>query len=179
MRIESGCAACGLPADCAKEVELKEFHGANAGKITGFGAKVPTFEFQNGGLDTEKLKFKVMDKLHKPFVAAGKIVATNNRIVLQEERRGGSYIESLTTNRHERKDEQEITTEACAIRSNLPKRQAGPSVSLGNAATISDDMEMGTLPQGMGTPELDSRMGTSDGSSGLRMGTPAQPQQMM
>ena len=107
LTIDSGCAACGLPPNAAAEVSMQELSGppqeyiaANAEKIRELGLKTPTLKFQNG--DVESLKFRVMDKLHKPLVAASKVVAANNRIVLQPEKHGGSYIEDLTTKRRKR-----------------------------------------------------------------------------
>ena len=107
MTIDSGSAVCGLPKDSAEEVEMeeligpaKEYLAANAESIAELGAKTPTLEFQNG--DVERLRFKVMDKLHKPLVAASKVVNAGNRVVLQQERHGGSYIENLKTSRRKK-----------------------------------------------------------------------------
>ena len=43
-----------------------------------------------------------MDKLHKPLVAACKVVAAGNRIVLQPENQGGSSIEDVLSKRRKR-----------------------------------------------------------------------------
>ena len=43
-----------------------------------------------------------MDKLHKPLVAACKVVAAGNRIVLQPENQGGSFIEDVHSKRRRR-----------------------------------------------------------------------------
>ena len=43
-----------------------------------------------------------MDKLHKPLVAACKVVAAGNRIVLQPENQGGSFIEDVRSKRQKR-----------------------------------------------------------------------------
>ena len=43
-----------------------------------------------------------MDKLHKQLVAACKVVATGNRIVLQPESQGGSFIEDVRPKRRKR-----------------------------------------------------------------------------
>ena len=40
-----------------------------------------------------------MDKLHKPLVAACKVVAAGNRIVLQPENQDGSIIEDVRSKR--------------------------------------------------------------------------------
>ena len=66
----------------------QEYIAANAEKIRELGFKTPTLKFQNG--DVQNLKFGVMDKLHKPLVAACKVVAVGNRIVMQPENQGGS-----------------------------------------------------------------------------------------
>ena len=43
-----------------------------------------------------------MDKLHKLLVAACKMVAAGNRIVLQPENQGGSFIEDVRSKRRKR-----------------------------------------------------------------------------
>ena len=43
-----------------------------------------------------------MDKLHNPLVAACKVVAAGNRIVLQPEDRGRSFIEDVRSKRRKR-----------------------------------------------------------------------------
>ena len=48
------------------------------------------------------LKFSVIDKVHKPLVAACKVVAAGNRIVMQPENQGGSYIEDVRSKRRKR-----------------------------------------------------------------------------
>ena len=63
------------------------------------GLKTPTLRFQNG--DMQSLRFSVMDVLHKPLVAASKIVAAGNRIVMQSASRG-SVVEVLGTKRRKR-----------------------------------------------------------------------------
>ena len=75
----------------------QEYIVANAEKIRGLGFKTPTLKFQNG--DVQNLKFSVTDKLHKPLVAACKAVAACNRIVLQLENQGGSFIEDMCSKR--------------------------------------------------------------------------------
>ena len=57
-------------------------------------------KFQNG--DVESLKFSVMDKLHKPLVVACMVVAAGNRIVLQPENQGGSFIEDVRSKHRKR-----------------------------------------------------------------------------
>ena len=71
----------------------QEYIAAHGEKIREIGFKYPTFKFQN--VDVQNLKFSVMDKLHKPLVAACKVVAAGNRIVLQPEKQGGSFIEDM------------------------------------------------------------------------------------
>ena len=70
---------------------LQEHITANAEKIRELGFQTSALKFQNG--DVQNLKFSVMDKLHKPLVAACKVVAAGNRIVMQPENQGGSFIE--------------------------------------------------------------------------------------
>ena len=65
----------------------QEYIAANAEKIRELGLKTPTLRFWN--VDVQNLKFSVMDRLHKPPVAACKVVAAGNRIVLQPESQGG------------------------------------------------------------------------------------------
>ena len=55
----------------------QEYIAANSEKIRELGFKTPTLKFQNG--DLQNLKFSVMDKLHKPLVAACKVVAVGNK----------------------------------------------------------------------------------------------------
>ena len=43
-----------------------------------------------------------MDRLHKPLVAACKVVAAGSRIVMQPESHGGSFIEDVGTKRKKR-----------------------------------------------------------------------------
>ena len=52
--------------------------------------------------DVQNLKFSVMDNLHKPLVAACKVVAAGNRIVLQPENQGGSFVEDVRSKRRKR-----------------------------------------------------------------------------
>ena len=66
----------------------QEYMSANAQKI--------------GDGDVQNLKFSVMDKLHKPLVAACKVVAAGNRIVLQPENQGGSFVEDVRSRRRKR-----------------------------------------------------------------------------
>ena len=49
----------------------------------------------------QNLKFSVVDKLHKPLVAACKVVAPGNRIELQPENQG-SFIEDVRSKRRKR-----------------------------------------------------------------------------
>ena len=58
----------------------QEYIAANAEQIRELGFKTPTLKFQDG--DVQNLKFSVMDNLHKPLVAACKVVAA----VLQPEK---------------------------------------------------------------------------------------------
>ena len=97
LTIHSGCAACALPVGVASAVGMQElsrtfgeYIAANAEKIRELGFKTPTLKFQNG--DVQNLKFSVMDKLHKPLVAACKFVAAGNRIVLHPENQGGWFL---------------------------------------------------------------------------------------
>ena len=105
--IDSGCAACALPEGVASVVGMQdlnrtpqEYIAANAEKIRELGFKTPTLKFQNG--DVQNFKFSVMDKLHKPVVAVCKVVAACNRIVLQPENQGGSFIEDVRSKRRKR-----------------------------------------------------------------------------
>ena len=107
LTIDSGCAACALPVVVASAVGMQElsrtpqkYIAANAEKIRELGFKTATLKFQNG--DVQNLKFSVVDKLHKPLVAARKVVAVGNRIVLQPENQGGSFIEDVRSKRRKR-----------------------------------------------------------------------------
>ena len=107
LTIDSGCAACALPVGVASTVGMQELNrtpqeyiAANAEKIRELGFKTPTLKFQNG--DMQNLKFIVMDKLHKPLVAACKVVAAGNRIVMQSENQGGSFTEDVRSKRRKR-----------------------------------------------------------------------------
>ena len=107
LTIDSGCAACALPVGVASAVGMQELDrapqehlAANSEKIRELGFKTPTLKFQNG--DVQNLKFSVMEKLHKPLVAACKVVAAGNRIVLQPENQGGSFIEDVRSKRRKR-----------------------------------------------------------------------------
>ena len=75
----------------------QEYVAANAEKIRELRFKTPALKFQIG--DVQNLKFSVVDKLHKPLVAACKVVAAGNRIVLQPENQGGSFIEDARSKR--------------------------------------------------------------------------------
>ena len=96
MTIDSGCVACALPVGVASAIGMQQLNRtlqeyiANAEKIRELGFKTPTLKFQNG--DVQNLKFSVMDKLHKPLVAACKVVAAGDRIVLRPENQGASFI---------------------------------------------------------------------------------------
>ena len=88
LTIDSACAACALPVGVASTVGMQEPTELlkstllqTLRKIRELGFKTPTLKFQNG--DVQNLKFSVVDKLHKPLVAACKVVVANNRIVLQ------------------------------------------------------------------------------------------------
>ena len=99
LTIDSGCAACAWPVGVPSTVGMQELNrdpreyvAANAEKIRELGFKTPTLKCQNG--DVQNLKFGVMDKLHKPLVAACKVVAAGNRIV-QPENQGVSFSEDV------------------------------------------------------------------------------------
>ena len=105
--IDSGCAACALPVGVASAVGMREltrdpqeYIDANAERIRELGFKTPTLKFQNG--DVQSLKYSVMDRLHKPLVAASTVVAAGNRIMLQPEAQGGSYIDDVRSKRRKR-----------------------------------------------------------------------------
>ena len=107
LTIDSGCAVCALPVRVASTFGMQElnripeeFIAANAEKIGELGFKTPTLKFLNG--DVQNVKFSVMDKLHKPLVAACKVVAAGNRIVLQPKNQGGSFIEDVRLKRRKR-----------------------------------------------------------------------------
>ena len=79
LTIDSGCAACALPVGVASAVVMQELNrtpqehiAANAEKMRELGFKTPTLKFQNG--DVQILKFSVMDKSHKPLVAAARLL---------------------------------------------------------------------------------------------------------
>ena len=104
LTIDSGCAVCALPVDVTSTVGMQELNrtpqeyiAANAERIRELGFKTLTLKFQNG--DVQNLKFSVMDKLQKPLVAACKVVAAGNRIVLQPD---GSFIEDVRSKRRKR-----------------------------------------------------------------------------
>ena len=107
LTIDSFCAACALLVGVASSIGMQEWDrtlrehiAANGEKIRELGFKIPTLKFQNG--DVQSLKFSVMDKPHKPLVAACKVVAAGNRIVLQPENQGGSLIEYVRSMRRRR-----------------------------------------------------------------------------
>ena len=107
LTIDPGCAACAFPVGVASAIRMQELDrtpqehiAANSEKIRELNLKTPTLKFQNG--DVQSLKFSVMDKLHKPLVAACKVVAAGNRIVLQLEKQGGSFIEDVRSKRRNR-----------------------------------------------------------------------------
>ena len=118
---------------------LREYIAANAEKIRERGFKTPTLKFQYG--DLQNLKFGVVDKLHKPLVAACKDVAADNRIVPQPESQGGSFIEDESSKRKKRIFERsgvhglpcwvvkQNTQKRLALGQVVPKRAAGLSVS--------------------------------------------------
>ena len=96
--VADGCCICSL--DARVEQSPQEYIAAHAEKIRELGFKTRTLKFQNG--DVQNLKFSVMAKLHKPLVAACKVVAAGNRIVLQPESRGGSFIEDVCSKHRKR-----------------------------------------------------------------------------
>ena len=105
--MDSGAPVCALPEVCCRNVKFEassdagmQYTAANGEFITETGVKVPTLAFQDG--DVESLRFRVTDKVHKPLVAASKIVAAGNRVVLQPESEGGSYIQSLSTKKRKK-----------------------------------------------------------------------------
>ena len=107
LTIDSGCAACALRVGVASAIGMQELNrapqeyvAANGVKIREIGFKTPTLKFQNG--DVQNLKFSVVENLHKPLVAACKVVAAGNRIVLQPQNQGGSFIEDVRSKRRKR-----------------------------------------------------------------------------
>ena len=106
LTIDSGCVACALPVGVASAIGMQQLsrtaqeYIANAEKIREIGFKTPTLKFQNG--DVHNLKFSVMDKLHKPLVAACKVVAAGDRIVRQPENQGASFIKGVRSKRKKR-----------------------------------------------------------------------------
>ena len=101
LTIDSGCAACALPVKCCihssdarvEQNSSRVHDAANAEKFRELGFTIPTLKFQTS--DVWNLKFSVKDKLPKPLVAACKVVAAGNRIVLQPRNQGGSFIEDV------------------------------------------------------------------------------------
>ena len=73
LTICSGCAAIALPLGVASAVGMQGLNRTPHEKIRELGFKTPTLNFQNG--DVQNLKFSVMDQVHKPLVAACKVVA--------------------------------------------------------------------------------------------------------
>ena len=106
LTIDSGCVACALPVGVASAIGMQQLNRppqeyiANAEKIRELGFKTSIPKFQNG--DVHNLKFSVMDKLHKPLVAACKVVAADDRIVLHPENQGASFIEGVRSKRKKR-----------------------------------------------------------------------------
>ena len=106
LTIDSGCAACALPVGVASAVGVqelddpREYIAANAERIRELGFRTPSLKFQNS--DVQSLKFSVMAKLNKPLVAAIKVVAAGNIIVLQPEDQGGSFFEDVRSKRRKR-----------------------------------------------------------------------------
>ena len=108
LTIDSGCAACALPVGVAAAVGMQvldrvpqEYIAANAEKIRELGFKTPTLKNQNG--DVQNLKVSVMDKLHKPLVAACKVIAAGNRrSCSSQKKQGGSFIEEMRSKRRKR-----------------------------------------------------------------------------
>ena len=106
LTIDSGCVACALPVGVASAIGMQQLNRppqeyiANAEKIRELGFKTSILKFQNG--DVHNLKFSVMDKLHKPLVAACKVVAADDRIVLHPENQGASFIEGVRSKRKKR-----------------------------------------------------------------------------
>ena len=78
----------------------REHIAANAERVRELGFKTRTLKFQNG--DVQSLKLSVMEKLHEPLVAASKVVAPGNRIVLQPEDQDGSFLEDVRSERRKR-----------------------------------------------------------------------------
>ena len=69
-----------------------------------------------------------MDKLHKRLVAACKVVAAGNRILLQPENQGGSFIEDVRSKRWNRIFERNgVYVLPCwLVKQNFQKRLAFP-----------------------------------------------------
>ena len=104
LTIDSGCAACALPV---------------GQRIRELGVKTPTLNFQND--DVQSLKFSIMDKLQKP----SKVVAASNRIVLQPEDQGGSFLENVRSKRRKRIFERNgVYVLPCWVKGNSQKRLA-------------------------------------------------------
>ena len=159
LPIDSGCAACALPVGVASAVGMQqlnrtpqEYSAANAEKVRERGFRTPTLKFQNG--DVRNLKFSVVDKVHTLLVAACKVFAAGNRIVLQTENQGGSFIEDVRSKRKERiferngvyvpvLDRQANFTKAVgASGRDVPKRPAGLSVSPVTSARTNMDLKV-------------------------------------
>ena len=98
LTIDSGCAACALAVGVASAVGMPMLN--RTARVDCCKCREDsrawiqdshTVKFQIG--DVQNSKFSVMDKLHKPLVAACKVVAAGNRIVLQPENQCDSFIE--------------------------------------------------------------------------------------
>ena len=75
------------------------------------------------------LKFIVKDKLHKPLVAACKVVAAGNRIVMKPENQGGSFIEDVRSKRRKRIFERnEVCVLPCWVVKQNSQRRLAPLV---------------------------------------------------
>ena len=107
LTIDSGCAACALPVGVASAVGMQELDtapqehtAANAKNIWELG--VEDSDTQISEWRCAEFEVQCMDKLHNPLVAACKVVAAGNRIVLQPEDRGRSFIEDVRSKRRKR-----------------------------------------------------------------------------
>ena len=132
LTIDSGCAACALRVGVASAVGMqdlnrdpREYIAPNAERIHELGFKTCTLKVENG--DVQSLKFCVLDKLHKPLVWASNVVAESNRIVLQPEDQGGSFLEDVRSKRRKRIFERNgVNVLPCWIVMENPQKRLAP-----------------------------------------------------
>ena len=120
MQSREDCESSRMPTAPGKPAALLEERGASA-KRTQVDLRKSLISSSS---QEPSAKFNVMDELDTPLVASCKVGAAGNRIVMQPEKQGGSFIEDVRSKRRKRIFERNgaYVLPCCVVKQNSQKR---------------------------------------------------------